>query len=141
MKPISLIISAVINVINYLAGIYVAVTLIFRLDFASVFYVKGTTSNESLFLNLIFLQAGLALAGIVVSAMITEYKSPEEAIEFPIVFEIVPVIVSVVSIYYAFTGDTAREKILVIALSVVYAVLSAVIIYTGSRAFQIFSKK
>ena len=139
MKILAKSIAFITNFINYFAGVYVAVTLIFKLDFFSVFYFEGFSSNELLFTNLIILAAALALLGTVSSMLVNEYKGDKE-IEFPIIFELVPVIVSIVSIYYAFTGETTREKILVIVFAVVYALLSAVTIYTGSKSFQIFKK-
>ena len=141
MREISKILSVFINVANYAVGFAVVVILIFKMDFISVFYIMGMTSNESLFFNMILFQVGLVLIGIVLTMMTSDRKNKDTVIEFPVIFETVPIIISGISIYYAFTGETLREKIVVIALAVLYSVFSVIVIYSGSRIFQIFPKK
>ncbi len=141
MKEISKILGVVINAANYGVGLAVAIILLFKKDFVSVFYIMGMTSNESLFFNMIMFQIGLVLLGIVIVMMTSDQKKKDAVIEFPVFYEIVPIVISGISIYYAFTGETAREKIVVIACAILYSVLSAIVIYCGSRLFQIFPKK
>ena len=141
MREISKILSVFINIANYAAGFAVAVILLFKLDFISVFYIMGMTSNESLFFNMLMFQIGLVLIGLVLVMMTSDRKKKDTVIEFPLFYEFKPIIISGISIYYAFTGDTQREKIAVIAASVLYSVFSAIIIYSGSRIFQIFPKE
>lgn len=141
MNNISKAIAVFINLANYGVGIAVAAILIFRLDFVSVFYIEGMTSNECLFFNMIMFQVGLLLLGAVICSMTNSYKKPETEIEFPIFYEAIPIIITGISIFYAFTGDLLREKILVIIFAILYSVFSALIVYFGTRIFQIFSTK
>ncbi len=140
MKELSKILSVFINVANYGVGLAVAVILLFKKDFVSVFYVSGMSSNESLFFNMLLFQAGLVLLGILLIFMTSDAKKKDMTVEFPVFYEIVPLIISAISIYYAFTGETAREKAIVIAIAVLYSVLSIPIIYSGARIFQIYKK-
>lgn len=141
MKQLSKALAVFINLCNYGVGIWVALTLILRRDFTSIFYIKGMSTNESLFFNMLLFDAGLAALGVVIVLMTREYKKLNLVIEYPIVFEALPVVVSVISIMYAVKADTAREKIFVIAAAVIYALLSLVIIYAGTTVFQIFPKE
>ena len=129
-----------INLANYAAGIAVALILIFKADFTSIFFVKGMSTNESLFFNMLLFVGGLALLGVVILLLAQEYREPQQIIEFPLVFEALPVIVAVISIVYGIQGETAREKLFVIGGAVAYALLSLVIIYAGAAVFQIFPK-
>lgn len=134
MNKLAKILSVFFNLANYGVGIAVAVTLIFKLDFISVFYVNSMTSNQSLFFNLILFQVGLALASAVVSMLVG--SSYGKVVEFPTSFMILPLIVAVIGVVYALSGDTTAEKIFVIVASIIWLVLSGVIIYFGSRTFQ-----
>ncbi len=129
-----------INLANYAAGISVMLILLLKRDFTSILYINGMTTNESLFFNMIMFVTGLALAGIVLYLIVKENKKLNQVIEFPIIFEVLPVIVSIIGIVYALRADTSREKIFVIAASVAYALLSLAVIYTGAAIFQIFPK-
>ena len=140
MKALSKILSVFINLANYGVGIVVAVILLFKKDFVSIFYINGMTSNESLFFNMIIFVAALALTGIVLCLLLDEYKKSDKTVDFPIIYEIIPLAVSVLSIVFAFKGDTVREKVVVIFLALLYSLLSAVIIYTGSRAFRLYDE-
>ena len=133
--------SVLINLANYGVGIAVAAILIFKLDFVSVFYIEGMTSNECLLFNLIMFQLGLVLFGLVLCSMTSDKKKPDMVIEFPIFYEIIPIIISAISIFYAFTGELLREKILVVLFAILYSVFSGVIVYSGARMFQIFAKE
>ena len=141
MREITKLLSVFINAANYAVGFAVAIILIFKKDFVSVFYIMGMTTNESLFFNMIMFQIGLLLIGLVLVMMTSERKKKDAVIEFPVFYEIIPLIISGISIFYAFTGETAREKIVVIACAVLYSVISTVIIYSGARIFQIFPKE
>ncbi len=141
MRQLSKTLAVFINVCNYGVGLYVALILIFKRDFTSIFYVNGMSTNESLFFNMLLFEAGLAALGIVLVLMTREYKKLNLVIEYPIIFEVFPVIVSIVSVIYALKADTSREKILVIAAAVAYALLSLIVIYAGAAVFQIFPKE
>ncbi|MCR5208195.1 MAG: hypothetical protein K6C14_06965 [Eubacterium sp.] len=140
MRQLAKALAVFINLANYGVGIAVALILLLKADFTSVFYLQGLTTNESLFFNMLLFIAGLALLGLVLILLTKEYKKLSLIIEFPIVFEALPLIVSVISIIYGFRADTQREKIFVIAAAVIYALLSLVIIYAGATVYQIFPK-
>lgn len=138
MNKLAKILSVFFNLANYGVGIAVAIILIFKLDFISVFYVNSMTSNQSLFFNLILFQVGLALASVVVSMLVgTSYT---KVVEFPTMFMLLPLAVAVIGIVYALGGDTTAEKVFVIVASTVWFVLSGVIVYFGSRTFQMLEK-
>ena len=130
-----------INLCNYGVGLAVALILVLKADFISVFYINGLTTNECLFFNMVLFEAGLALMGLVLILLTKEYRKLTMTVEFPVVFEAVPVIISIISIIYAVQADTAREKIFVSAAAIIYALLSLVVIYCGATVFQIFPKE
>ncbi len=133
--------AVITNAANYAVGIAVAIILIFKTDFISVFYISSMTTNECLFFNLIMFQLGLMLVGILICIMANDYKKNEKVIEFPVFYELIPIAITVISIFYGFRGETSREKLIVIACAVLYSVISAVIVYCGSRIFQILGKE
>ena len=90
---------------------------------------------------MILFEAGLALVGLVLILLTREYRKLTLVVEFPIVFEAAPVIISIISIIYGLQADTAREKIFVTVAAVLYALLSLVVIYSGSLIYQIFPKE
>ena len=59
MKQLSKALAVFINLCNYGVGIAVAMILIFKSDFTSIFYVNGMTTNESLFFNMLLLKRDL----------------------------------------------------------------------------------
>lgn len=140
MKGLAKAVSAFVNLANYGVGIAVAVILVFKLDTISIFYVNSMTSNESLFFNMIMFQIGLALAGVILCLLVNEYVKSDITVEFPVIYAVLPIIISAVSIFYGISGETVREKILVCACAIVYAVLSVIIVYCGSRVFQVLKK-
>ena len=140
MRELTKILGVFINLANYAVGFAVAIILLFKKDFVSVFYIMGMTSNESLFFNMILFQIGLVLIGLLLIIMTSDRKPKDTVIVFPLFYEIIPLIITGISIFYAFTGDIVREKIVVVILAIVYSLLSALIIYSGSRIFQIFPK-
>ena len=141
MRQISKALAFFINLANYGVGIAVALILVLQADFVSIFYLDGLTTNESLFFNMILFEAGLALVGLVLILFTREYRKLTLVVEFPIVFEAAPVIISIISIIYGLQADTAREKIFVTVAAVLYALLSLVVIYSGSLIYQIFPKE
>ena len=74
MKQLSKALAVFINLCNYGAGIAVALILILRADFTSIFYINSMTTNESLFFNMILFEAGLAMLGVVLVLLTREYK-------------------------------------------------------------------
>lgn len=141
MKQISKALAVFINLANYATGIAVALILVLKSDFTSVLYLNGMTTYESLFFNMLMFAAGLALMGIVIVLLTKEYRKPGLIIEFPVVFEVLPVIVTVISTVYAIKADTTREKVFVIGAAVIYALLSLVVIYSGAAVFQTFPEE
>lgn len=141
MDKIAKILSTFVNLANYAVGIAVAVILIFKKDTIAIFYLKGMSTNESLFFNLVLFQIGLVLVGVVLCLLINEYSSKNIVVEFPTLYMAVPIIISIISIYYGVAGETVREKLFVVIGAIIYSVLSAVIVYCGSRVFQLFPKK
>ena len=142
MKAASKILSVFINLANYCAGIFVIITIVLKKDFISILYINGMTSNESLFFNMIIFETVLALIGIVLVLLINEYAPFDGTTEFPLIFEIAPIIMAAAGIYLGIsTGDIVREKIITSVFCVLYAALSAVVIYTGTRIFQTFPKE
>ncbi|MBQ7739737.1 MAG: hypothetical protein IJT65_00690 [Eubacterium sp.] len=141
MKQFSKALAVFINLANYAVGIAVTVILLFKLDYLSVFFINGMTSNEGLFFNMAIFIIALALIGIVLNMLVDEYDKKDMTFQFPLVFEILPIIISVINIIYAFKGETTREKLIVIAVSLLYSALSLVTIYCGSRVFQIYPKE
>lgn len=141
MKILAKILSVFINLANYGVGIAVALILVFKWDYVSVFYFGNMTSNESLFVNMIMFQAALLLIGIVMCLLVDEYDPKYIELQFPTVFILLPVLVGIVSIYYAFTGETLVEKLVVIGCAVLYVALSFGIITTGSKIFQLYPNK
>ncbi|MFR5876793.1 MAG: hypothetical protein ACLUFN_09920 [Eubacterium sp.] len=140
MKTFAKILSVFTNLCSYGVGIAVVLILILKKDFISIFYINGMTSNESLYFNMILFEAVLALTGIVICMLAKEYGAENITVEFPTVFTILPIILGGISIYYGFAGETAREKAVVIICALLYILLSAVILYTGSKIFQLYPK-
>lgn len=141
MKTIAKILSVFTNLCSYGVGIAVVLILVLKKDFISIFYINTMTSNESLYFNMILFEAGLALAGTVICMLAKEYGAEDITVEFPTVFAIVPIIVGGISIYYGFAGTTVREKAVVIICALLYILLSVIILYTGSKVFQLYPKK
>lgn len=135
MKTVFKIISVTANLADYAAGIAAVAILLLKKDFISIFFIPGMTSMESLFFNLIMFEIGLALLMKVSSLLIGEYAKKGIEIEFPTIYGIIPLITGAISIYLAFTGDTLREKILVIVSAILYVLLSATVIYNGAKIF------
>ena len=141
MEQLTKILSLFTNLANYAVGIIVAIILVFKQDFISVFFIMGMTTNESLFFNLTAFQIGLALISILLCIMVKDRKKPGTVIEFPLFFMFVPAVVSVIGVIFGIKGETPREMLVVIASSLLYLLLSGIIIYCGTKVFQIFPNK
>ena len=141
MKGFAKFLSVFISLADYGVGIAVALILFLKKNFFAVILIPGMSYNELLFFNMAVFTAILAGIAVVLNLLIGEYHRSDTVTEFPIVFEIVPVIITAICIFFAFQGDTAREKVLVILFSLLYAVLSAVVILFSSRVFQLFPKE
>lgn len=141
MKILAKALSVFINLANYGAGIAVALILVLKWDYVSIFYINGMTSNECLFFNLIMFQLGLALVGLIICLLSNEYNPKKINVQFPTVFILLPLLIGAVSIFYGLAGDTAAEKVIVSACAIIYAVLSFAIITAGSRIFQLYPKE
>lgn len=140
MKTVAKILSVFINLANYGVGIAVALILVFKWDYVSIFYINGMTSNECLFFNMVMFQAGLALMGLIVCLLSNEYNPQKIQTQFPTLFILFPILIGAVCIFYGFAGDTAAEKLFVSVCAVIYIALSFAIITAGSRIFQLYPK-
>jgi hypothetical protein len=140
MKSIAKILSVIINLCSYGVGIAVAIILALKKDFISIFFITGMTSNESLYFNMILFEVGLTLVGLIICMLAKEYGAKDITVEFPTMFAIIPLIVCGIGIFYGFAGETVREKIFVIICSVIYFVLSNIVLYSGAKVFQLYPK-
>ena len=141
MKGFAKGLSVFIGMCDYGVGIVVALTLILKLDSVSIIYINGMSTNESLLLNTAVFTLILAAIGVVLNSFVGADGKSEGSIEFPLVYEALPVIVAGIIIFYAFQGETGREKLLMVVFAVLYALLSAVVILFASKMFQIFPKE
>lgn len=141
MKVLAKALSVFINLANYGVGIAVALILVFKWDYVSIFYINGMTSNECLFFNMIMFQVGLALIGFVVCLLVNEYNPQKINVQVPTLFILLPALIGVVSIFYGFASDTVAEKLIITGFALIYVGLSFVIITAGSRIFQLYPKE
>ena len=135
MKTAFKIISVFANLLSLAAGAWVTITMLLDLDFYSIFYIEGMSSAESLYFNLIMFIIGIALLMFILP-MFSDEKPKE--VEFPTIYGIIPLIIGLISVYFAFNSSTStiREKIIIIASAVLYVLLSEVIIYNSAKIFS-----
>lgn len=141
MRGFARAISIVIGLLDHCVGIVLALTLILQLDSVSVFYLNGMTTIESLLFNTVIFTAILAGIGFAADMFIGESEKSAEPVEFPVIYEALPVIVAGIGIFYSFQCETVRERITGTVMALVYALLSAVIIYFATKMMQRFPKK
>ena len=133
MKTFLKIIGVISNILCFAAGIWASVTMLFELDFYSVLFIPSMSSAESLYFNLIMFIIGIALLMFILP-MFSDEKPKE--VEFPTIYGIIPLIIGLISVYFAFNSSTIREKIIIIASAVLYVLLSGVIIYNSAKIFS-----
>ena len=127
------------NLCTYGVGIAVLLIKLLKKDFVAPFIVSGFNYNESLFFNMALFCLGAALLGVVLTMLVSEYKSDTVTVEYPIVWAIVPVAISLFYIYFGITGNAPREIAIIIVSTVIYLAASLVNIYTGTKVFTLFA--
>ena len=121
------------NLLCFVAGGWVCAAMLLKLDSYFVFFIPGMSSAEAIYFNMIMFVLGVAGLMFVIPNL-SEIKA--ETVEFPTLYAIIPLIISVVSIINAFSLETPREKIIVILSAIIYFFLSSTIIYNTSKIFQ-----
>jgi hypothetical protein len=122
------------SLLGLAAGVWVTLTTALHLDFYSIFFIPGMSSAESLYFNMIMFVLGVAALMFVIPMLLD--KKPE-SVEFPTIFALIPLVISAINIIFAFSLDTAREKIIVILSAVIYFFLVCTIIYNGAKLFSV----
>jgi len=140
MKMAAKTLAVFINLCAWGAGIAVLLIRLLEKNFISVFLVGGFSYSESLFFNLFLFSAGLALLGVVLCMLVDEYHKEKIVVEYPLLYAIPPALIGLVFLYFGFTGETVREKCIVIACALLYILCSAVTVYTGAKVFQTYPK-
>ena len=92
------------------------------------------SSAESLYFNMIMFVIGLSALMFIIP-MLLETKAKD--VEFPTMLGLLPLIIGAVNIIFAFSLDTAREKVIVILSSVIYFFLICTMIYNAAKLFKI----
>lgn len=133
MKTIFKTISVFANILFLIAGIWVTLVTLLKLDFYSIFFIQGMTSAESLYFNMIMFVIGIAALMFVLPSLLEEKA---QDVEFPTIFALLPLSIGIINIICAFSLSLTREKIVVIAASVLYIVLFGTTIYNGAKIFQ-----
>ncbi len=141
MSKAAKVIGVFTNLCTYGAGIAVLLIKLLKKDFIAVFILSGLNYNESLFFNLLLFCGGAALVSVVLTMLMNEYKPELVTVEFPVIWALLPAALGIVFLYFGFTGETPREKLIVIAAAAVYLVASFVNIYCGAKMFALFPKK
>ena len=139
MRVFAKIIAVFANLCTYGVGAAVLFIKLLKKDFIAVFIISGFNYNESLFFNMALFSLGTALLGIVMTMLADEYKTQSADVVYPIIFAILPAVVSAFFIYFGVTGDAAREVIVMLASTAVYLAASLVNVYTGTKIFTVFS--
>lgn len=141
MKTLARALSIIIGLLDQCVGIVIALTLILQLDSVSVFYINGMTTIECLLFNTVIFTAILAGIGFAADLFFVNGEKNDAPVEFPVVYEVLPVIVAGIGVFYSFQCDTVREKITGTVMALLYALLSAVVIYFATKIMQRFPKK
>lgn len=131
--------SALANACSYAAGIFVAVMMMIKKDYVPVFQVENFDRAESLVLNLLAIEIPLMLLTMVVCAMAKEDKPNSFTVEFPTVYAIAPVVITLINIIFSFGLSDTSSTVFVIIGSVIYLVSAVVTVFFGSKTFQIYS--
>ena len=134
MKSLLKIFGVFANLLGLAAGVWVTLTTALHLDFYSIFFIPGMSSAESLYFNMIMFVAGLSALMFIIP-MLLETKAKD--VEFPTMLGLLPLIIGAVNIIFAFSLDTAREKVIVILSSVIYFFLICTMIYNAAKLFKI----
>lgn len=138
MKGIAKGLAVFINLCTYGVGIAVLLIKLLKQNYIAVFVIDGLNYNESLFFNMILFSVGAALLGLVLTMLAGEYSDKKVTVEYPVIWALVPIIIGLFFIYFGFTGDALREKLIMLAGAVVYVAASLVNIYSGTRIFTLF---
>lgn len=141
MKHFAKAMAVFINLCTYGVGAAVVLIKLLHKDYIAVFIISGFNYNESLFFNMALFSLGTALLGIVLTMLIGEYNHEEVTVLYPIVWAILPAIITCFFIYFGVTGNAVREIAIMIASAVVYLASSLVNIYTGTKIFTLYPNK
>ncbi|MBE6741119.1 MAG: hypothetical protein E7570_02340 [Ruminococcaceae bacterium] len=133
MKNALKIAGIIANLMCFISGIWVCIVQLFKLDTYFVFFLPNLSYAENLWFNLILFVLGIAALMFVLP--ILGEISPDE-VEFPTVYAIIPLIISVIGIVSAFSLTTSREKALVIISAILFFFISGTIIYNSAKIFQ-----
>ncbi|MBQ9517270.1 MAG: hypothetical protein IJR60_04265 [Eubacterium sp.] len=130
-----------INLCTYGVGIAVVLIKLLHKDFIAVFIISGFNYNESLFFNMALFCLGTMLLGVVLTMLVGEYNRDEVTVMYPIVWAIIPAVITCFFIYFGVTGAAAREIAIMLASAAVYLASSLVNIYTGTKVFTLYPNK
>ena len=141
MKTLAKGLGVFINLCTYGAGLATLLIKLLKWNYVAVFIISGLNYNESLFFNLALFSAGSALLGVVLTMLVGEYNKDKVTVAYPIIWAIAPLIISGFFVYFAFTGDAAREIIIMLAGALIYAASALVNIYTGTKMFTVYKER
>jgi len=142
MKAFAKTMSIIIGLLDHAVGIALAVILILNRHYFAVILIEGMGYYELLLFNAVVFTAILAAIGIALSVFAGEYKKSDKPVEFPLIYEALPVIVAGITIFYVLqNGVDTREKVLTTVMALLYAALSAVVILYASKVLRLFPKE
>ena len=138
MKGLIKSIAAASNALSFICGVFTALMLILKRSYTPVFSVAGFSQNENLIFNLLAIEIPLLLLCIIASQFATEGKSGRLTVEYPTVYALVPLAIAVINTVMALRVETQREKLFVIIGSVIYFIAAAIMLFFGSKVFQVY---
>lgn len=142
MKPFAKTLSIIICLLGQAAGIVQGITLILSEKYYAVIVIPGMGYYELLLFNVAVFTAILAAIGFVLNVFVGEHVKNSQPVDFPVIYEVIPLISTGVGIFFVIqNGATVREKIVGTVLALLYAALSAVIIYYVAKILRLFPKE
>lgn len=139
MKGLYKFLAAFTNACSYAGGIFVALMLMLSKKYVPVFSVAGFSQNENLIFNLLALEIPLLILCIIVCQMASDSKPRRFTVEFPTVYTLAPLAIAIINTVFALRLDTGREKMFVIVGSIIYFIAAAIMVFFGSKTFQIYN--
>lgn len=142
MKAFAKTISIIIGLLGQAASIVLGITLILNEKYYAVIVIPGMRYYELLLFNVVVFTAILAAIGFVLNIFVGEYVKNDQPVDFPVVYEALPVISAGVSIFFVFkNGADTKEIILGTVLALLFAALSAVVILYVTKILRLFPKE
>lgn len=138
MKGLIKSIAAASNALSFICGVFTALMLILKRSYTPVFSVAGFSQNENLIFNLLAIEIPLLLLCIIASQFAAEGKSGRLTVEYPTVYALVPLAIAVINTVMALRVESQREKMFVIIGSVIYFIAAAIMLFFGSKVFQVY---